>query len=214
VVFIAFSAVIFLKYYLAFSHIILAVALIGPLLSTIFCPMILTIMVPLTRLCKFGWIVPQIVVIYGTCSFVLRVIFLNIDEHISFILILVIPLIFLLVESWAQWAIRKTLMGSVDNTFLVAVFGMLWNANLEGVRFLSFVTLILRAVEAKWNKNSTAPVIGNFVATGLTKVWTLGGLRFFLMPRILPCQYKSESEVLSKSYYSIGTVTEYSAPIV
>jgi len=208
------SLEIFLKYFLDFSNILHAVAMFASSLFVILCPFFITSKMSITRLCNFGWIVPQAVVIWAFCSFVLRTIFLNIDYQIALVIFSGISLLFLLVENFGLWAIRKTLVGTVDNTLLATFFGMLWNGNLEGIRFLSFVSLILKAIEGKWNSSSTALVLGSLLSNLLSNIWTLGGLRFLLTPMVAPCCYNQESVMFHKAYYSARTVTEYTAPLV
>jgi len=107
-----------------------------------------------------------------------------------------------------------TLRGTVDNTLLVTFFGMLWNVNFEGVRFLSFIALILKVVQGSWSSKSTALVIVHLLLNLMANMWTVGGLRFLLMPKLAPCLYDREGEVLDKAYYSTRYVTQYSAPLV
>merc|ERR1719233_486244 len=124
------------------------------------------------------------------------------------------PFVCIPMTASVQWTIQKMLIGTADNNLLVTFFGMLWNVNLEGVRFLSFIALIIQAVHVGWNISSMCLVIGNLIANLITKIWNLGGVRFLLMPKLTPCCYNYEGEILKKVYYSTQTVTEYSAPVL
>jgi len=213
-VYIVIAVICFFQYWMEFDKLVFATLVLGMLSAVIVCPLIIIKWARLTRLCKFNWMVLQLATMYAVCSYLLHIIILSMHNQIAMLFCSAISLVFLLVRTCGQYTIRKMLMGTVDNTLLVTFFGMLWNVNLEGVRFLSFVALIIRAVEVGWTSSSTALVIGSLTANFLTKVWTVGGLRFLLLPNLMPCWYDYDEESLEKAYYSTRTVTEYSAPLV
>lgn len=164
VVYIVVSIICFLRYYLDLHDLLFVAGLLSALCSVIVCPWIIIEYACLTRVCKFKWMIPQLAVMYSVCSYLLHLIISSMDIQSAMLFCTAIPFVFMLVKAGAQKTITKMLKGTVDNKLLVTFFGMLWNVNLEGVKFLSFVALIIQAVKAGWKHGSMLPVIGNLMA--------------------------------------------------
>jgi len=214
VVYIIVNSIYFFRYWLDLHPLGFVTGLLGSLSSIILCPWLIIKWARLRKFYKFKWIALQFVFMYSVCSYLLNLIILRMDSHGAMIFCATFPFVLIPMTASVQWTIQKMLIGTADNNLLVTFFGMLWNVNLEGVRFLSFIALIIQAVHVGWNISSMCLVIGNLIANLITKIWNLGGVRFLLMPKLTPCCYNYEGEILKKVYYSTQTVTEYSAPVL
>jgi len=214
VVFIIVNSIYFLKYWLDLNPLGFVTGLLASLSSIILCPWMIIKWARLKKRYKLKWIALQFALMWSVCTYLLNLIILRMDSHGAMIFCAAFPFVCIPMTASVQWTIQKMLMGTADNNLLVTFFGMLWNVNLEGVRFLSFVALIVQAVDVGWNISSMSFVIGNLMANLIGKIWNLGGVRFLLMPKLTPCFYDYEGEILKKVYHSTETVTEYSAPIL
>jgi len=214
VVYTIANSAYFFKYWLDLQDRVFGPLFLCTLSSIIICPWTIIKCARLTKLCKFKWMIAQLVGMYSVCSYLLHLIILSLDIKIAMIFCSAIPFVSLVVKTCAKYTIQKMLIGTVDNKLLVTFFAMLWNVNLEGVRFLSYVALMIQAMKFGWKNYSILLVVGNLMGNWIGKIWTLGGLRFLLMPKLMPCCWSYEGEILAKTYYSTRSVTEYTAPLV